>query len=300
MRFADREALRAVSAHVWQGELVALLGPNGSGKTTLFRILATLLRPSSGSASIQGYDVLSASDAVRRHIGVVFQKPSLDQHLTIRENMRCQGHLYGMHGTVLERRIDEQLDRFGLVARSSDRVQDLSGGLQRRVELAKVLLHKPEVMLLDEPSTGLDPVARADLMDLLGELRQGRSVTCVLTTHLMDEADRCDRVLILDEGSLVASDTPEALKKCVGGDVITISSHRPGELAKRINEKFQVEADRIDGELRIERPDGYRFVPELVEAFPGEIDHVSVGKPTLSDAFFDLTGRRFGNEDEEL
>jgi ABC-2 type transport system ATP-binding protein len=211
------------------------------------------------------------------------------------ENLTHQGHLYGLSGRELRRRSREAMERFRFADRANDRVETLSGGLQRRVELAKGLLHRPEVLILDEPSTGLDPGARADLMVHLRELRERDGVTSLLTTHLMDEADRCDRVGILDSGRLVALGTPTDLKATIGGDVVTIHSGNPGSLAARAKERFSCKVDIVDAAVRIERERGHQFVPQLIEAFPGEIDSVTVGKPTLDDVFLHLTGHRLWN-----
>ncbi len=294
-RYGERLALHQVTLQVNRGSIFALLGPNGGGKTTLFRILTTLLTPTSGTARVAGADVATERDRVRSRIGIVFQKPSLDGKLTVLENLTHQGHLYGLSGRELRRRSGEAMERFRLGDRANDRVETLSGGLQRRVELAKGLLHRPEVLILDEPSTGLDPGARADLMVHLRELRERDGVTSLLPTHLMDEADRCDRVGILDNGRLVALGTPTALKATIGGDVVTIHSGNPDSLAARAKERFSCKADVVDGTVRIERERGHQFVPQLIEAFPGEIDSVTVGKPTLDDVFLHLTGHRLWN-----
>jgi len=286
-RYGERTALDGVGFSVRRGELFGLLGPNGGGKTTLFRILCTLMTPTEGRVLMEG----GAID--RRRIGVVFQSPSLDKKLTVRENLVHQGHLYGLRGAELRSRIGELLGRFGLTDRANDFVEKLSGGLRRRVELAKGLLHQPELLLLDEPSTGLEPLARAELGEYLEELCEKDGVTALLTTHIMEEADRCDRLAILDRGRLVALDTPHALKEHVGGDVISVGSAKPAELRKQIEKHFGVKVSVVDHMLRIERLRGHEFVPDLVEAFPGEIDSVSVGKPTLEDVFIHLTGHRF-------
>jgi len=293
--YGERVALHQVTLQVDRGSIFALLGPNGGGKTTLFKILTTLLTPTSGTARVAGADVATERDRVRARIGIVFQKPSLDGKLTVLENLTHQGHLYGLLGRELRRRSREAMERFRFADRANDRVETLSGGLQRRVELAKGLLHRPEVLILDEPSTGLDPGARADLMVHLRELRARDGVTSLLTTHLMDEADRCDRVGILDCGRLVALGTPTDLKATIGGDVVTIHSGNPGSLAARAKERFSCEVDIVDAAVRIERERGHQFVPQLIEAFPGEIDSVTVGKPTLDDVFLHLTGHRLWN-----
>ncbi len=286
-RYGERTALDNVSFEVAKAEIFGLLGPNGGGKTTLFRILCTLMQPTAGRVLMDGGPV------DRHRIGVVFQSPSLDKKLTVRENLRHQGHLYGLRGPSLAVRITELLQRFGLIDRANDLVEKLSGGLRRRVELAKGLLHRPELLLLDEPSTGLDPLARRELSDYLDTLRRNDGVTVLLTTHLMAEADRCDRLALLDRGRLVALDQPAALKEHVGGDVVSISAREPEQLREKIQRQFGMKATIVDHAIRIERPRAHEFIPDLVEAFPGEIDSVSVGKPTLEDAFIHLTGHRF-------
>lgn len=295
-RFDSRIALDDVHFDVPEASIFGLLGPNGGGKTTLFRILATLLTPDSGSARVAGADVVVDRNRVRRQLGIVFQNPSLDGQLTVRENLHHQGHLYGLRGKMLRERSTSLLMQFGIADRATDRVDILSGGLKRRVELAKALLHKPRVLLLDEPSTGLDPAARAGVMDHLCKLRDDNGVTCLMTTHLMDEADRCDRIAILDRGKLLAVDTPTALRATIGGDVLTVATSHPAALAAKITERFAANAEVIDGAVRMERDRGHEFVTELIEAFPGEIDSVTVGKPTLDDVFIHMTGRRLANE----
>lgn len=300
-RYGERLALDHVDLKAARGSILALLGPNGGGKTTLFKILTTLLVPSEGTASVAGFDVRRDRDAVRGSVGIVFQKPSLDDKLSVIENMQNQGNLYGMSGTGLRSRSMELLERFGLGDRAGDRVATLSGGLQRRVELAKGLLHRPNILILDEPSTGLDPGARAGLMDYLQELRDRDGVTSLLTTHLMDEADRCDQVAILDEGRLIATGTPASLKGTIGGDVLTVRCDDPGLLSQKASDRFDVSTKVLDGAVRIERDRGHEFVPDLIEAFPGEINSVTVGRPTLDDVFLHLTGHRLwdnGTDDD--
>jgi ABC-2 type transport system ATP-binding protein len=296
-RYGDRLALDHVSLRVDPREIFGLLGPNGGGKTTLFRILSTLVRPTSGTASILGLDLLRDTTALRARIGVVFQAPSLDKKLRVRENLAHQGHLYGLSGAALQERIDHLLIEFNLRDRARDLVETLSGGLQRRVEIAKSLLHCPELLLLDEPSTGLDPGARIDLWQMLYRLRDQQNVTVLLTTHLMEEAERCDRVAIIDQGRIVAKGTPEELRAEIGGDVISARSRDATSLGGKIAESLGVEVNVLNDEVRIEHPDGAGFVARLVAAFPGEIDSVTLAKPTLEDVFIARTGRRLG-EDE--
>jgi ABC-2 type transport system ATP-binding protein len=298
-RYGDRDALRGVSFEVRPGELFGLLGPNGGGKTTLLEILATLRRPTRGSARIAGADVAGRPDEARRRIAVVFQRPALDGQLTPAENLRHQGHLYGLAGRPLAERSAELLAAFGVADRSHDRVKTLSGGLRRRVELAKALLHRPPVLLLDEPTVGLDPGGRRDLWRHARRLRSESEVAILVTTHLLEEAEDCDRVGIIDRGRLVAIDTPAALKAAIRGDVISLESAEPESLAEAIRARFGTEGAVVDRTVRIERPDGAALVPRLAEAFPGAIRSITVGKPTLEDVFVRSTGHRFQETEEE-
>lgn len=292
-KYADRTALDGVSFDVQSAELFGLLGPNGSGKTTLFRILSTIMVPVGGRATIMGFDVAHDPNSLRRQIGVVFQAQSIDVKLTAAENLTHQGHLYGLHGRALQTRIAEMLSRVGLGDRAHEKAETFSGGMQRRLELAKGLLHHPLVLLLDEPTTGLDPGARRDLWQYLAILRDEEHVTVLVTTHLMEEADRCDRLAILNEGKVVALGTPDELKHEIGGDVILLDAKHPDVLAASICERFQVHAQVLQGQVRLEREHGHRFITDVVEAFPGEIEAISVSKPTLEDVFIHRTGHRF-------
>lgn len=292
-RYGDRPALDDVTFQVAAGEIFGLLGPNGGGKTTLFKILSTLQRPSAGSARIFNLDVSQSPSTVRHAIGVVFQSPSLDRKLTTQENLLHQGHLYGLQGPNLRTRAAANLTRVGLTDRANDLVETLSGGQQRRLELAKGLLHDPRLLLLDEPTTGLDPGGRHDLWQYLAHLRDSTGVTVLFTTHLLEEAERCDRLAILDRGHLVAQGSPEELKKQIGGDVIVLGTRDPDTLSRLVQERFSLPASPIDGTVRIERERGHEFITQLVEAFPGQIDAVTVSKPTLEDVFIRQTGHRF-------
>jgi ABC-2 type transport system ATP-binding protein len=290
--YGERVALDGVSFSVAAGEIFGLLGPNGGGKTTLFKIVSTLMAPSGGAVRVFGDDVVREAPAVRRRLGVVFQKPALDSRLTVEENLRHQGHLYGMRGVRLDGRIGEVLSRVGLADRRGDLVSSLSGGLQRRAEVAKALLHRPQLLLLDEPSTGLDPSARREIWQDLSALSRDEGTTVILTTHLMEEAAGCDRVAILDGGRLVAIDTPDALTSAIGGDVVMVKARDAAGLAARVAERFRQKTEVVDGQVRIERDHAHEFVTDLVEAFPGELDAVTFGKPTLEDVFVHFTGRR--------
>jgi ABC-2 type transport system ATP-binding protein len=285
-----------VSFAVGAGELFGLLGPNGGGKTTALQVLATLLRPTGGAARVFGADVVVHAASVRRRIGVVFQHPALDIRLTPLENLRHHGHLYGLRGAELARRSGELLSRLGVADRGRDRVSTLSAGLRRRVEIAKGLLHRPGLLLLDEPTAGLDPGGRRDVWDTVEDLRAREGITVLATTHLMDEAERCDRIGILDKGALAALGTPAELRGGIRGDVISLATADPRGLAGEIRGRFGGEVSVVDGAVRIERQDGAELVPRLAEAFPGAIRSITVGEPTLEDVFLQRTGHRFQEE----
>ena len=294
--YGQRKALDDLSLRAEPGEIFGFLGPNGSGKTTLFRILSTLVPAPRGAVRILGFDPAAERDAIRRRIGVVFQSPSLDRQLTAEENLIHQGHLYGLRGAALRDRLRAALATVGLGDRSRELVGQFSGGMRRRVEVAKSLLHDPSLLLLDEPSTGLDPAARIDLWRHLRQINEQSGVTILVTTHLMEEAERCSRLAILERGRLLACDTPAALKDRIGGDVINIASVRPAEVRAILHDRFGIEAQEVDGWLRLERRRGHEFIPQLIEATPGLVESVSVGKPTLEDVFIQLTGQRLREE----
>lgn len=298
-RYPGRVALQAVSFQVRQGELFGLLGPNGSGKSTLLRILAGLRPPSEGSAAIDGLDVTAQAALVRRRLGVAFQTPSLDGKLSVRENLRFQGYLFGMAGSKLAARIEEMLGRFGLAGRARERAETLSGGLKRRVELAKALLHAPPLLLLDEPSTGLDPAARLGFWEVLEEMRAGEGLTVVVATHMMDEAERCGRVALLEQGRLLVVDTPEALKAGLGKETVTLETADPETLAGRIRAELELEASVSRGQIRLTDVPGMATARKILDAFGPEVRAVTVGRPTLEDVFLARTGRTLTAEEEE-
>ncbi len=300
--YGSRLALNGLTFDVRPAEIFGLLGPNGSGKTTLFRILSTLMVPTGGHARIAGFDVAAEPNQVRQQTGIVFQATSLDIKLTVGENLMHQGHLYGLRGAHLQARRREVLDRVGLLDRARDMVETLSGGQKRRVELAKGLIHSPSVLLLDEPTTGLDPGARIDLWNYLRILRDEQGVTVLVTTHLMEEAEHCDRLAILNAGKLVALGSPAELKAGIGGDIVQFETATPEaatELSARIAERFAVAPVIVGNAVRVERNQGHRFLTEVVEAFPGSIVSVSVSKPSLEDVFIQHTGHRFWLDSNE-
>lgn len=296
--YGERLALDAVSFDVREGELFALLGPNGGGKTTLFRILCTLLPPTSGTFRVDGISPDGSLRELRRRLGVVFQSPSLDRKLTVLENLLVQGAVLGLGGRPLRARAGELLSRMGVADRARDRVETLSGGLARRVEIAKALLAGPKVLLLDEPSTGLDPLARRSLRALLAELAKG-GTTVLLTTHLFDEAEEASRIAILDRGRLVALGAPADLTREVGGDVLTLSAESDEEaarLASDVSGLAGAGAGRVaavGSTVRIEHPEAPSLVPALAAAFGGRYRSLALGAPSLEDVFVDRTGHRF-------
>ena len=293
--YKDRQVLRGLDFSVMPGEIFGLLGPNGCGKTTLMRILSTAFIPDAGEAAIGGYDVRRDCGKIRAKIGVVFQSPSLDGKLTVHENIMHQGHLYGLWGVPLKKRAEEMLSTLGLSDRARDMVEKLSGGLKRRTELAKCLLHKPSLLILDEPSTGLDPGARADLWQYLKTLRDREQVAMIVTTHLMEEAELCDRIAIMDQGKIISTGKPEELKRAIGADVISIKTSQKERLAAGIKEKFHLETFAVEEALQVEHAKGAEFVAEVVKAFPDEIEAVTFRKPTLADVFLHQTGHTFWN-----
>ncbi|HEX4130278.1 MAG TPA: ATP-binding cassette domain-containing protein [Pirellulales bacterium] len=296
-RYGSRVALDALDLDIAPGELFAILGPNGSGKTTLFRLLSTLTAPQQGSIEVLGCDIVRDRRAVQQSLGVVFQAPSLDKKLTVRENLRYHGPLVGLWGRALDEATTELLARFDVADRAADLAETLSGGLRRRVELAKGLLHRPPLLLLDEPSTGLDPGARNDLWRYLRELREHDGVTIVLTTHLLEEADRADRLAIFDRGKLVALDAPDRLRATVAGDSITIETADPAALVGELSRQLGLAAAVVDGRVRLEHPDGPRLVPRIMDACSARIQAITLGRPTLEDVFIARTGRRMQNDE---
>ncbi len=297
--YKDREVLKGLSLSVRRGEIFGFLGPNGSGKTTLFRILSTSFAPSSGVVFIDALDIYKEAASVRKKIGVVFQSPSLDAKLKVKENLMHQGHLYGLSGAALEKRSKLMLEKLGLTDRASERAEKLSGGLKRRVELAKGLLHEPILIILDEPSTGLDPGARIDLWKYLQNLRKENGVTILITTHLMEEAEECDRIAILNHGNLVSLGAPNELKRKVSKDIIVIKTQEADVLAAKIKEKFGFEALVENGAVQVEHDKGPELVAKLAEAFAGQIQAITYRKPTLEDVFLHETGHQFWEKGEK-
>jgi len=298
--YPERKALVKIDLEVSSGEVYGLLGPNGGGKTTLFRILSTHLKPQSGSVHVFGHDAQTDAPAIRRRIGVVFQRPSLDPKLTVLENLIHHGLFYGLKGSHLKDLARGVADRLDIVSRLGERVETLSGGLQRRVELAKALLPDPGLLIFDEPSTGLDPGARRHLWDDLQSLREERGVTIVLTTHFLEEAERCDRIGILAGGRMIAEGDPGDLKRAVGGDVIVVQTRSPEEVAKKLEDELNVASEAMDRQVRITSERGDELVSDVYRCCGELAESVTVGRPTLEDVFVAHTGQRFYvGEDEE-
>jgi ABC-2 type transport system ATP-binding protein len=297
-QYGARKALQNLTFSVEKGEIFGFLGPNGGGKTTTFKILSTLFPTQPGQVKIFGMDLAQNKIAVRRRMGIVFQLPALDKKLRVCENLVHQGHLYGLSGKELQLRIDRDLERLSLKDRAKEKVESLSGGLQRRVELAKALLNNPELMILDEPSTGLDPAARKEFWGHLENLRQSQGMTVLVTTHYLEEADRCDRLLILDRGVKVALGKPEVLKAEIGGEVLRLKSKEPVVLAAKLAEKLKIKTQIVGDLIQIEQPKAYHLVAPILEAFPEDVLSLTLGLPTLEDVFIHQTGRRFAEDKE--
>lgn len=291
-RYGDAMALDGVDLTVNAGQIVALLGPNGSGKTTLFRLLCTLVPLQHGTIEIAGVDVGRDPLGVRGRIGIVFQSPSLDPKLTVDENVACQAALYGIGGETMRQRRDEVLARMGLTDRRRDRCESLSGGLRRRVELAKGMLHRPRLMLMDEPSTGLDPAARRELWDAVRAMADS-GVAVAMTTHLMEEADKADRVAIMAAGKKIAEGTPGQLRQSMGDGFVTVTAADLDAVAARIKEELDVVPLRVQNQLRLQTPNPASLVPTLAQRFGDQLDSITVGRPTLEDVFIARTGRSF-------
>jgi ABC-2 type transport system ATP-binding protein len=295
-RFGPIEAVRGVTFSVAAGEIFGFLGPNGAGKTTTIKMLATLLRPTSGRAALAGYDVVARPGDVRRSMGIVFQDPSLDNRLTAEQNLRFHAMLYGVPPAEVEPRLAAVLEMVELGARRRALVATYSGGMKRRLEIARGLLHKPRVLFLDEPTLGLDLQTRNRIWEYVVDLRRREGVTVFMTTHYIEESEHCDRIAIIDGGRIVALDTPDALRRQVGGDVITITSTDAAALAREIEARFGAGARAADGRVVVELERGAEFVPRVAAAFPSLVTAVAVKQPTLDDVFLKLTGHAIRDE----
>jgi ABC-2 type transport system ATP-binding protein len=296
-KYGDLEAVRGIDLEVHAGEIFGFLGPNGAGKSTTISMLCTLLTPTAGIARIAGIDVMRDPAAVRQRIGLVFQDPSLDDQLTARENLEFHAFVYSVPAQDRRRRIDEMLTMLQLSDRAGSQVKTFSGGMKRRLEIARGMLHQPQILFLDEPTLGLDPQTRQNIWTHVNELRRTKGVTIFMTTHYMDEAEFCDRIAIIDRGKIVALGSPEELKGMVGGDVVTITSSKLDVAATQIQEVLGVTPARDNGSLRMEVPDGKAFVPRLVRELTAPVDTVTLRRPSLDDVFLKLTGRAIREEE---
>ncbi|MFY1829011.1 ABC transporter ATP-binding protein [Myxococcus fulvus] len=294
-RFKDRVAVDGLTLSVRSGEILGLLGPNGAGKSTTFQILAGLLAPDAGQVRFAGRELSLSDPALRRQMGIIFQRGSLDDLLTARENLMLGARLYGLTGERARERVESMLGLIGLLDRGDERVGTWSGGMRRRLELARALVHQPRVVLMDEPTQGLDEAAFRTFWAHLKRLRDAEGLTVLLTTHRADEAEVCDRLAVLDAGKLVACDTPAALAARMGGDILTVEAPEPETLAREVREKLGVDARVVEGRVQVEARQGHALVPRLVESFPaGRMTSVALRRPTLADVFLQLTGRALG------
>ena len=280
------------------GEIFGFLGPNGAGKTTTINMLCTLLTPTSGSAVVNGFDVRRDRSDVRRSIGLVFQQTTLDEYLSADQNLRFHAYAYGMPAELRERRMTELMDMVDLADRRKGSVRTYSGGMKRRLEIARGLLHHPKVLFLDEPTLGLDPQTRRHIWDYLLKLRETEGLTIFLTTHYMDEAEHADRIAVIDHGQIVGLDTPNGLKRSVGGDQVTISAPDNQAAATEITERYATDAAMRDGTVSFTVSNGAEFLPDFVRSFSQPLQSVTVREPTLDDVFLHLTGREI--RDSEL
>jgi ABC-2 type transport system ATP-binding protein len=296
--FEDFEAVRGVGFEVEAGEVFGFLGPNGAGKTTTINMLCTLAKPTSGSATVAGFDVVASRDDVRRHIGLVFQDPTLDGYLTAEQNLRLHAELYGVEKALVAPRMQQVLEMVGLWERRDGQVLAFSGGMRRRLEIARGLMHSPRVLFLDEPTIGLDPQTRNSIWSYIRQLQESEDITIFMTTHYMDEAEFCGRIAIMDHGEIVALDTPEVLKEQVGADRIRIETEDDGAAIEAIEARFGLEAGISEGAVTFAVPDGEEFVPRLFAELGVPIRSVSLSRPTLDDVFMSHTGTTIRDAEE--
>ncbi len=289
-RYGDVEAVRGIDFEVAPGETFGFLGPNGAGKSTTIKILCTLLRPGAGRARVAGYDVVADRDEVRRNLGLVFQEPTLDGYLTAEQNLRFHAELYGVPKAVVPERMRQVLEMVGLWERRSSLVETFSGGMRRRLEIARGLLHSPRVLFLDEPTVGLDPQTRSAIWRYIEELKRREDITIFLTTHYMEEAEHCDRIAIIDAGRIVAMGTPDALKESVGTDRVQIQTADDARAIEALRESLGVQAAVHEGAVTFAVPGGEHFVPRLFTELGVPIRAVSVARPSLDDVFMAYTG----------
>jgi ABC-2 type transport system ATP-binding protein len=297
--FGEVRAVRGVNFEVATGEVFGFLGPNGAGKTTTINMLCTLAKPTSGAASVAGHDVVTERDNVRRNIGLVFQDPTLDGYLTAQQNLRLHAELYGVQSDLVMPRMRQVMEMVGLWDRKDSVVGTFSGGMRRRLEIARGLMHSPRVLFLDEPTIGLDPQTRRSIWDYIRELKEREEITIFMTTHYMDEAEWCDRIAIMDHGEIVALDSPEALKGGVGKDRVTILTDDNDAAIAALARQFGIEAQVSEGAVAFGVPAGEEFVPRLFAELELPIRSVSVSRPTLDDVFMSYTGTTIRDAEED-
>ena len=298
-KYDELTAVKEISFTVRRGEIFGFLGPNGAGKTTTINMLCTLLKPTSGRATLDGCDVVADRERVRESIGLVFQDPSLDDRLTARENLEFHAYAYRVPKAERGARIREVLEMVELMDREKDRVQTFSGGMKRRLEIARGLLHYPKVLFLDEPTIGLDPQTRNSIWAYIQDLKKRHDITIFLTTHYMDEAENCDRIAIIDYGEIIALDAPEGLKSEVGGDVVKLVTEDDAEAERVLMRDFGVSMIQDRDCLCFEVESGERFIPRFIRDFPLAVNSISLRRPTLDDVFLKLTGREIRPENAD-
>jgi ABC-2 type transport system ATP-binding protein len=296
-KYGNKSAVDNISFEVFEGEIFGFLGPNGAGKTTTISMLCTLLEPTSGYAKISGYNVANDRDNVRHSIGIVFQDPSLDGDLTGEENLRFHGMAYNVPKDTREKRMKDLLEMVDLYEKKDELTKNYSGGMKRRLEIARGLLHHPKVLFLDEPTIGLDPQTRNKIWEHIRELQEKKGITIFLTTHYMEEAENCNRIAIIDHGKIIALDTPDNLKKSLKGDLITLKTSDNEGSKEVIQTCFSIIPDIKDDTIYLYAENGENFVPKLFRALRNyEITSINVRKPTLNDVFLKLTGRQIREE----
>ena len=298
-RFGEIEAVRGVEFEVAPGEVFGFLGPNGAGKTTTINMLCTLMKPTEGWATVAGHDVVSERDDVRRNIGLVFQDPTLDNYLTARQNLKLHAELYGLQSDLIEPRMRQVLQMVGLWERKDSTVGTFSGGMRRRLEIARGMMHSPRVLFLDEPTIGLDPQTRRSIWEYIRELKEREEITIFMTTHYMDEAEWCDRIAIMDNGEIVALDSPEKLKAQIGKDRIAIHTDNNEAAIAALEEQFGIEGRVAEGAVIFGVPSGEEFVPRLFAQLGIPIKSVSVSRPSLDDVFMSHTGTTIRDAEED-
>jgi ABC-2 type transport system ATP-binding protein len=295
-RFGETEAVRGVSFTVREQEIFGFLGPNGAGKTTVINMLCTLLRPTAGRAKVNGHDIARECTMVRQSIGLIFQEPTLDDYLTAEQNLRFHGYAYGIPRKELEPRLRVLLEMVELWDKRKAKIRTYSGGMKRRLEIARGLLHCPKVLFLDEPTLGLDPQTRRRIWDYIHDLRKRENLSIFMTTHYMEEAENCDRIAIIDHGQIVVMDTPERLKDSVGGDVISLKTENRGEAMRLLEDRYKLAPSLVNGLISFAVPRGEEFLPGFVSGFPLPLLSVGLARPTLEDVFLKYTGRSIREE----